>query len=148
ACDRLQLRAVAELAAGQTARAFEDTELIFYMADSLKDEPIFVSQLVRLKSVKTALQPVWEGLVERRWSAEQINQLQVRLNKFNFLSDLNLPVDGERAASVLTIDYLRRHGNIGQIAGDTVPSAAVDCISKLLPSGWYRKEQLNYCRSL
>src|SRR2546427_2521928 len=47
ACQRLLLKACAELAAGQSENALEDVKLTFYLADSVKDEPFLISYLVR-----------------------------------------------------------------------------------------------------
>src|SRR5688572_21266354 len=48
ACQRLQLSASAKLAAGNAAGALEDVKLMLYLADSLKEEPLLISYLVRV----------------------------------------------------------------------------------------------------
>src|SRR5439155_7374536 len=85
---RLKLKACAELAAGHSENAFEDVKLMFYAADSMKEEPILISYLVRLACLQIAIQPVWEGLAEHRWSDSQLQELQSRLQQYDFLADM------------------------------------------------------------
>ena len=47
----LQLRAVAELADGQSAKAMEDVKLLLYFNNSLRSSPYLISQLVRIAMV-------------------------------------------------------------------------------------------------
>jgi hypothetical protein len=62
----LALRASAELALGQTNQAFEDAKLLLRLTDACKDEPLLISQLVRMAQLGLALQPVAEGI--NQWS--------------------------------------------------------------------------------
>jgi len=149
ACLRLHLRACAELAAGRSEKAFEDVKLILYLADSVKEEPFLVSYLVRIACLQIAVQPVWEGLAEHRWSDAQLQELQTRLQQYNFVADMERPLNGERAAGVLTADLLYRkkyrvsdlHDQPGSTGG-----GFVDLVSRVAPRGWYYQEELNYCR--
>src|SRR5262249_16067204 len=68
ASERLKLRACAELAAGQSGPALDDVKLILLLGDSLQEEPFLISYLVRAAVIHIAVQPVWEGLAEQRWS--------------------------------------------------------------------------------
>jgi len=152
ACGRLQLKACAELASGQSAKAFEDVKLMFHLAESVKEEPFLISYLVRLACVHLAMQPIWEGLAEHRWSDAQLQQLQSRLQQYNFLADLKRPMDSERAAGILTVDLIKKKGlaylvDIGETASSVPESHTVaKLISPFIPRGWYYQEQLNYCR--
>src|SRR6185369_7030827 len=73
-CQRLELAACAELAAGQSDRALEDVKLILRLGDSLRDEPFLISYLLRVAIFHIAIQPVREGLAERRWSDAQLQE--------------------------------------------------------------------------
>ena len=146
---RLQLRACAELAAGRSDDALADLKLMLYLADSLKDEPFLISYLVRLADVQLALQPVWEGLAEHAWSDAQLQELQARLSQYDFIADMERPLEGERAAGVLTAELLARGKyNLNMLTTDPTPSGStlVDLWGRLAPHGWYYLEQLNYCR--
>ena len=125
-CKRLQFKACAELAVGQSTDALEDVKLTLYMADSVKDEPFIISYLVRIACVQIAVQPIWEGLAERAWSDAELQEVQTHLQQYDFVADLKPHLDAERAAGVLTPELARGNG----------PG----------PSGWYSLEQRNYCR--
>ena len=149
---RLQRKACAELAAGHSENALEDVKLMLYAADSLKDEPILISHLVRLACLQIAIQPVWEGLAEHRWSDSQLQEIQSRLQQYNFLADMKRPLDGERAAGVLTADLLyRQKYRVSELFGladppDPTGGDLVNLVSRVAPHGWYYQEQLNFCR--
>jgi hypothetical protein len=143
-CSRLQLRACAELAAGQSDRALQDVKLILRMSDSLNEEPFLISYLVRIKTLQIATQPIWEGLAERHWSDAQLKDLQELMGRYDFITDMERPLDGERAAGALTADlladgkYLLRN-----LVDGPEPSGSVFMV--LMPRGWYDWEKLNYC---
>ncbi len=148
---RLRLRACAELAAGHSENALEDVKLMLGMADSLKDEPLLISYLVRLACMEIAILPVWEGLAEHRWSDSQLQECQSRLQQCDFLADMKRPLDGERASGILTADLLyRQKYRVSELFGLDAPDSAgsgfVNWVSRVAPLGWYYQEQLNYCR--
>lgn len=143
---RLQIKACAELAAGQSQTALEDVQLMLRLADSIKDEPFLISYLVRVACLQIAVQPIWEGLAEHRWSEAQLEELQSILQQENFLADVRLPLNGERAAGVLTADLLyRKKYMLGNLI-DGSDSIAVNWAGRIAPRGWYYQEQLNYAR--
>ena len=153
-CQRLQLKACAELAGGQSEKALEDLKLMLRLADSLKSDPCLISYLVRLACVQLAMQPIWEGLAEHRWSEAQLQELEARLQQYKFIADMKPAFDEERAAGISTIELLRRKGPwylswIG--ASDSTPPPEESMPGRLIgavlvPRGWYYQEELNYCR--
>ena len=146
ACLRLQLRACAELAAGQSESALEDVKLMLYLADSVKEEPFLISYLGRVASLNIAAQPIWEGLAGHRWSDSQLQELQTRLQQYNFLADLKRPLAAEQAAGVLTVDLLaRKKYRLGDLFAQGDPGGG-NLLNLIIPRGWYDQEQLNYCR--
>lgn len=151
ACARLQLKGCAELAAGQSDKALEDVKLILYLADSVKEEPFLISYLVRLVCVQVAIQPIWEGLAEHHWSDPQLQEIQARLQKFDFLPDMQRSMHGERADGILTVDlFYRKKYRLTDLMDP--PDAAragfdvVNLLGRIAPHGWYYQEQRNYCR--
>ena len=148
---RLKLKACAELAAGHGENALEDVKLMLYAADSLKEEPILISYLVRLACLQIAIQPVWEGLAEHRWSDSQLQEIQSRLQQYDCLADMKRPLDGERAAGMLTADLLyRQKYRVSDLfdldAPDPTGGCFMNLVSRVAPHGWYYQEQMNYCR--
>lgn len=148
ACMQLLLNACAQLAAGQTEGAFEDVKLMFYLADSVKDEPFLISHLVRMACMQLATQPIWEGLADHRWSEVQLSELQKRMRAFDFFADLKRPLKSERAAAVLTAELLNRHKySLDDLSGPPIDAPPwAGAIGRMIPHGWYHLEQINYCR--
>jgi hypothetical protein len=148
-CQRLQLRACAELAAGRPADALADIELMLYLGESIRDEPFIVSFLLRLDCIQTASQPIWEGLAEHRWSDDQLAVLQARLQPPDLFAGMQHCLEAERAAGILTAELLyRRRYELRQLVGDAGPSVlrgfALWIYVPLAPRGWFHLEQLNY----
>ena len=83
---------------------------MFRLADSVKEEPFLISYLVRLACAQLAVQPIWEGLAEHRWSEAQLQELETRLQQYNFIADLKTPLAAEQAAGIATIELVRKKG--------------------------------------
>jgi hypothetical protein len=141
----LQLRASAELEAGQPAPALQDIELMLRLAESIRNEPILISHLVRIAIVNLALQPVWEGLATHRWDDGQLSALERDLGKADFLADYRAAMRGEQTFSATEIDYVRRQRRFGVFdcpSHQLVP----DMLSRLIPSGWFYQNQVRCAR--
>ena len=104
----LQLRAIAELADGQNAKALADVKLMLYLNNSLRSSPFLISHLVRIAIVAIDLQPIWEGLAEHKWSDEQLAALEAELAKVDFLADYGFIMRGERAFAIASFENQRR----------------------------------------
>src|SRR6266566_3670342 len=150
ACQRLELKACAELAANQSEQALEDVKLILHLADSVKGEPFLISYLVRIACVQIAIQPIWEGLAEHGWSDAQLQEVQRRLQQHDFLTDLKWPLAAERAAGILTCDLLASGKYnlcmLGSLVSESGEQILPALIARLIPRGWYHQEQLSYCK--
>jgi hypothetical protein len=152
ACQRLQLKACAELAIGRSDEALADVKLSLYLADSVKTEPFLISYLVRLACVQLAMQPVWEGLAEHAWSDAQLQELETCFQQYDFVADLKRPLGAEQAAGILTVELTRKNGihywNDISNSESTTPSGhrIANLIDLLVASGWYHQEEFNYCR--
>jgi hypothetical protein len=150
-CQRLQLKACAELAAGRSDAALADVEFLLRMADTFKDEPFLVSYLLRMACVQLAVQPVWEGLAERAWTDAQLQTLQTRFQDYNFVADMKRPFDCERAAGALTVDLVRKKGLallvdwIGPGSPSSMDHKFANWCGGFIPRGWYYLEQVNHC---
>src|ERR1035441_6722301 len=152
-CQRLELKACAELAGGQSDQALEDLRLMFRLADSVKEDAILISYLVRIACGQVATQPIWEGLAEHRWSDAQLQELELRLQQDNFIADLKAPLVAERAAGVSTVELVRKKGlaylnALGNTDGTPTPAnPVVTFIGRVIvPQGWFYQEELNYCQ--
>ena len=95
-----------------------------------------------------ALQPVWEGIQERRWSDSQLKELNEDLAKLDFLADYESSVRGDRAIGIANIEYLRRTRNVGMFfgEGETMP-LATKIELRFAPSSVYYRNELAFIRA-
>ena len=150
----LAVRAVAELDSGQSERALADVRLSIRLVESTKGEGILISHLVRVASTSLTLQPVWEGLADRRWNDAQLAALDADLGRMDFLSDYLTAVRGERACVLEMVDYLRRTRDrrflFGWFSGENGPSAGrrafQTVLMHLIPSGWFDQNKVRIGR--
>jgi hypothetical protein len=146
----LQLRALAELQTAQSDQALADVKLALRLAESMRAEPFLISHLVRIAIVKLALQPVWEGLVERKWSDAQLAELNRELAKLDFVPDYTLAMRGEMAGDSTLADFLRRNPEqisaIGSGEDEPFPVGSPIFLGYLIPSGWFYQNQLHCAR--
>jgi hypothetical protein len=142
-CQILQLRATAELALGKTDEAFSDINLMFRVANASRDEPIIISQVVRLPMLYMALEPLAGGFVQ--WSEPQLKTFQEQLQRLDFCADMKRSLDAERVLfGGGIIEFLRREPDkFEALSGNgKFPGA----IWSAVPNGWYDMEKANYSR--
>lgn len=100
------LRAVAYLAKDDPGAAFADTEMTVFLAQSITDEPTLISHLVRIAILRNALQVIWQGLAERKWTAKQLIAMEQQLSGIHLIEDLRLTLLYERDMFNLVIDQM------------------------------------------
>lgn len=138
-----QLRACANIQAGNNQAAEHDVHTILRAAQGPKDEPILISHLVRLAMLHAALQPIAEGIAAGAWSDQQLAGFQEDLFAINVLPDLKKTLRGESIFfGINTIDALRR-GEISDNLSDLDGRAL-----RFVPDGWFYGEMLNYHKAL
>src|SRR5438093_1747756 len=149
-----QLRAAAELSSGQTDQALEDIKFMFRLTDTVRQEPTLISFLVRVREVRLALQPVWEGLAEGRWSAGQLGSLQQSLQQFDFVADAKFGLKAECVGLGNGImEYVRcsptQAPELVALDEGNSHRSATDLAAHFLawgPRGWLYQEQVEYDR--
>jgi hypothetical protein len=144
----LRLRAVAEVQMGQSDKALADVKLMLSMANSIRDEPFLISHLVRIAIVNIALQPIYEGLADHKWSDAQLADLERELTKLDLLSSYKVGMRGEMVlCQIGDIEYLRRYPEqIPNLAGTATPSSPG--FLWLIPDGWFYQNELNCARMM
>jgi hypothetical protein len=105
----LQLRAVAELQASQIEPALADVKLMLRLSDTLRAEPFAISHSVRLQLIQLAVQPIWEGLAEHRWTDAQLKELNKELQSREILTGWQNSLRAERAMAITMIERARIH---------------------------------------
>ncbi len=148
----LQLRSIAELQAGHSEKALEDIKLMLRLTEAIHNEPFIISHLVRIAMLQIALQPVWEGLAEHKWTDAQLVALDAELAKLDFLTDYSFSMRGERSFGVGVIDYLRRNRkefqNIGAPSRDgerqenELERIINNLPGRLIPAGWFEQNKI------
>jgi hypothetical protein len=106
----VQLRALAHLANKETEEAASDTLLCLRLAESIREEPLMISQLNRAALLELALQPVWEGLARRQWTKAQLQGFQMRLAHIDLLSSA-------RSAMLCEENWSTEYAGLGDLAG-------------------------------
>jgi hypothetical protein len=151
----LRLRAAAELEAGLTNEAAADVELSLRLVDLLREEPLLISQLVRIAQLNVALNSLWEGLADHRWTDAQLAAFERRLGSLDFLADYQQAMRGERACCSSTIDHVRRlrNADVLGIASDESGGGPDDVerflqavVFHLIPGGWFDQNKVSIGR--
>jgi hypothetical protein len=140
----LGLRAIARLENQQPAEALTDVLLAFRLAESIKDEPLLVSHLVRVAMVSINFQPVWEGLARHAWNDAQLAALEKRLAGLDFLAQYAHAMRSERAWGIAALEYYQRKGwqpNPFWInpEGGSDSQSQWEWLLRFLPAGWMRQ---------
>ena len=135
----LKLRASAHLAADETDAAFAAATNALNVAELLREEPTLISQLVRMAQFALAINPLWEGCVEHRWSDAQLAVFQERLERVDFLSGFVRAFEGERVCGIVGLNQIisnppeMRPGESGE---------SLRRLAMLLPFGLLRQNQV------
>lgn len=145
----LQLRALAELQAGQAEKALDDIALMLRLTAAVRTEPILISHLVRIAMLQDILLPVWEGLGDQRWTDAQLALLETELGKLDFLADYQFAMRAERAFDVGFLDYQRgaRKFDSSSLEGGADPRLEFqNLLARFVPSGWFDQNKVACCR--
>ena len=144
----LALRASAELALPDASAAAGDVQLIFKLADSIRDEPFRSSIFARFAMLADARQIIWEGLADRRWSDAQLAEFISHLQEISPLHDLRNPLRVEQAARNELFDEVHRHPAMVKNwqLGTGFWNGVLPYYLWLMPSGWMYQEQVSYQR--
>jgi hypothetical protein len=142
------LRATARLEAGRAAEALADLKLLLRLADSVQDEPILISLLVRARLIGDAVKGIREGLARHAWTDGQLADLEHRLDSLDFLKDYGAIMRAERAWTVATMEYIRRGPGADEIMRslEMEESPVTVVLFRLMPSGWYYQNMTTIAR--
>ncbi|MGV3757612.1 MAG: hypothetical protein ACO1QS_19710 [Verrucomicrobiota bacterium] len=154
----LSLRAAANLEKDAADAAFEDINLIFFLADPLKDEPFLISHLVRYACVEYAMTRIWLGMVNHRWKEEHLVYWQKKFAEYDYVKDSHRALQGERLTGNATVELIRKHPHgIGNLLPGYLDNSTIrvdfkvlgleDLLWRLIPSGWFYFERVNYNHS-
>jgi hypothetical protein len=141
----LQLRVLADLQAGQSQAALDDTKLFLRVIDSLRDQPYLISHLVRIAMMAIALQPIYEGLAQHRWNDAQLAELEAALAQKDFLANYKTAMRGERTCSIAYLETARRTRRMESSGADM---QMVTNNLTLMPSAYFYQNELACARGM
>jgi hypothetical protein len=145
----LQLRTLAELDAGQSGAALADVKLLLRLTDTLRNQPFFITHLVRIAIMADpTLQPVYEGLARHRWNDAQLTELENALAAEDFLRDFEFALRGERTCAIDTFERQRltRQMESGLVAMDGNKEMVVTNSLRWMPSAYFYQNELAFAR--
>ena len=90
------LRASASLAKGDTDGAMSDVLLGIRTSELFADEPMLISQLVRVAILEMNLVPFCDGLHRQQWNDTQLAEFQKTIESIDLLEGTTLAFRGER----------------------------------------------------
>jgi hypothetical protein len=137
----LQLRSSARLAA-EAQGGLSDLELGFRLAETFKEEPFLISQLVRNACLTLLFQPLKEGLARRQFTDAQLAGLQQKLGAVDVLAAYQYSMCAERGwngdrKSFPDFDWTQMFGEEKGKHYNRVWACA-----RFAPSGWIYQNQL------
>ena len=139
----LELRAVAELADGRNAQAYDDVKLLCRLNETIRAQPFLISQLVRMAILQIALQPIWEGWTEHRWTDEQLAGISAELAKLDYLADYRFAMRGERAFAIQLFEN-RRITRILRVIDETGQTNTTHF--RFMPEGFFYQNELAFAQ--
>lgn len=148
----LALRSAAELEAGLVEKAAADVKLGLRLAELVRDEPLLISQLVRLAQIQLAVNPLWEGLIAHRWNEAQLAGFEQQLSGVDLLAGYQLGMRGERAFCTWTIDYVRNERRMDVLdlalisSNPTGEQIFAQAMFHLVPRGWFDQNKASVGR--
>jgi hypothetical protein len=104
------LHACAALKAGDKNAALDDVRVLFRLLEATRGEPNMIYPLVSAAVLPLALQPVWEGMVDRQWSEADLSFIEGELGKLDFIADYHFTMRASRARELREVDYIREAG--------------------------------------
>lgn len=147
----LELRAIAELQSGQTDAAADDIKLILRLNDSIQTEPFIITHLVRMAVLQMAIQCIYEGLSEHKWSDAQLAEFDSGLSRINYPDDYQRSILSEGAAHSKILKWIeqkRSHGGeflellhtYYRLPDSTVRFLRI--VFHVIPGGWFDQNDM------
>jgi len=143
----LALRATAELSLNHPDEAFADIQFGFRLVDSIQQEPILISGLIRISMINLLMQPVWEGITTHRWSDGQLAKLEFEFQRIDFLSDFIQGIRTERAVAIMTMTQLLVRRDLMRQLLMTANLGDHPILSRLYIKGWFEQNMVFMSRS-
>jgi hypothetical protein len=144
---QLELRCAAYLELGKSEAAFEDAQCALRVAELAREEPLLISQLVRIAQGGLAVRTIWQGLARHSWNDSQLASLQDQLARTHYLPGLVLAFEGERAGAIATMDkWIESPRLVSGVIGPNEFGGITQLPARLLPRAMLRQNQIGLAR--
>jgi hypothetical protein len=145
------LKGVAELHAGERRQAYETVEFLLKLPNSLKTEPTEISQLVRVSMFRIGMQPLWEGIIDHRWTAGELTSFREMLDEYDLLNDLHWVIRADRTMTLELIDVMMQNrelwNNLFEVDYEEwLKKNVTERLVHWMPDGVYHRNKLFYSR--
>lgn len=144
----LQLRAIAELASGQSTNALEDIELLLRLDRLVCEVPLLIAHLVGIAETAITIQPIYEGLAQHAWNDLQLAALEQDLTSMDFLSNYHYAMRGERdfAVGCLENQRITREMQNPEIVSGKLTGKTKNISLRWVPSAYFYQNELAFAR--
>jgi len=105
---RLSAATLCDLHNGKFSEAAANLGALLRLPEVVRDEPLVISQLVRIAIAAIAIGPTWEALQSESWTDEQLARFHKGWESLEFLQAMERAIEMERAVGIETIERLRR----------------------------------------
>jgi len=148
----LALRAIVSLQEKKADAALEDVLTGLRVAAHLQKEPQLISQLLRIAWVNILLQPIWEGLQDHRWNANQLTRLQESLGTIDLVASYRLGWQFERLGMIRNFEKMADASlvtRLNMFEDESTKSNRLGLLLRSLcaPKGWLYQNLLNQDRN-
>ncbi len=99
-----ELRVRTRLDAGDIDGAFEDAKTAVRLAEMVREEPLIISQLVRIALNSIAARTIDHGILSHQWTESQLREFQEIFNRITLIGEMGTAFEGERAIAISTVD--------------------------------------------
>ncbi len=142
-----QLRASALLAQTNREAAFMDLQTVIRLSDAPKNEPFLISQAVRQVLLNRALQTLWEGMCDHRWTDTQLALIQKHLANIDPVADFSRSLRCEPAFQNLSTERILRdrdgyRKSWANIMPDDARPPIFSFYARFAPAGWFYRNEI------
>ena len=122
----IELRTRVRLAQGDVEGAYNDARAAIRLADVEREEPLLISQLVRIAQQSIAARTIDYGIRSHQWTEPQLKEFQTLFSQSGMLSAIANSFEGERAVALSGMDgWCNRTTELGKILPDQVPNGSL-----------------------
>ncbi len=131
-----------ELAAGNPEVAAEDFATLLALTEAAGSQPLLLGAPVKIAVLELAIQPLWAGLAEHRWTEPALARIEARLERLNVVADFQRCIRGERAFSLAMLGAA-----LDPDEGPGVPENPYRKTLRYWPRAFVYRNQLNIARA-